>query len=152
MDVSVISSKPKGLESYNFEPCDDIGGASFRHWCMLMRHKGVFIGFDNHDWIVLFSSDPNANFRRGCQNSCANGNPLPISDEATLITFGQIPEEAKPLAIRWTQEAIEIARTRIEAAEVKKAKRLAEEKAKKEEEYNNEIRQPWLTAVNKEEY
>ena len=48
------------MEITNFEVCDDYGGGAFRHWCMLYKHKGIFIGFDNHDWVEYASTDPNA--------------------------------------------------------------------------------------------
>jgi len=116
-----------------------------------MKHKGVFIGFYNHEWRILISSDPNAKWARGCQDSCANGDPYPYSpDGARFIRFESLPEEAKELCKKWIAEAIEIAKIKIKEEENRK-KRAEEEKRKREEEkFRREVINPWLKAVEDE--
>lgn len=151
MKENWLEKPPQGVTPHNFgEPCNTHGGSAFRNWYMLYKHKGVFVGFNNHKWCVRFSSDPYAEWTRGCQQSSAHGDPLPYSKTAKLLRYDDLPNEAKPLAEKWVREAIEIVREKIESyekqEEEKKRKRLAEMR----NQYNKEIAQPWMEALEKE--
>lgn len=140
--------KPDGVEPFNFAPRTH-GGSAFRDWYMLYKHRGVFVGFHNHDWTVLFSSDPNAEWSRaGCYDSCSNGDARPQSKTAKLIRFHDLPEGAKPLALQWVAEAkiivVEAAKERL-AAEAKKKADLAAQYAA---ERKRTVDDPWLAAVS----
>lgn len=119
---------------------------------MLMKYKGIFIGFHNHDWIIFASSDPSATWFKGYQNSCGNGDPRPYSKTAHLMSISQLPEETQALAIKWVDEAIEIARVKIDAHE----KREAESKALTEQErkkvFKANVTDKWADALEAEDH
>lgn len=150
-ELCKLFPRPKENTAHNFSCCDTHGGQAFRSWTMLMKHKGVFIGFHNHEWRILISSDPNAKWVRGCQDSCAHADPFPQSpDGAYFIDFKTLPDEAKELCKKWIAEAIEIAQIKIKEQENRK-KRVEEERRKQEEEkLKKEVLNPWLKAVEEE--
>ena len=104
----------------------DSGGSAFRTWCALYFHRGVFIGFHNHDWIVCALSDPSAKWSRGCQHSACNGDPWPQVVSGKLLGYGnRIPSEIQSVIDPLVTEAVEIMRVKIE--EHKAAKVMEEE-------------------------
>ena len=141
---------PEGINSRDFGYAKTISGSAFRQWCELLRHKGVFIGFHNHEWCVRFSSNPFAEWIPGCQDARAYGScwPKPVEDGVRFVSFDGLPEEAKPLAEEWIREAIEIARQRIEDGKKRKRLREQEEERKRDEDYVNNVITPWLKAVS----
>lgn len=150
MTLEDLKKCPDGFSPHNFECCETHGGQAFRNWYMLMRHKGIFIGFHNHDWVVLASSDPDAEWRSGCQDSCAYGDPLPQSKTARLIGINKLPPEAQGLALQWVEEAIEIARKQISEHEERKRQREVEEQRLRAEKHECEVVAPWRRAVAEE--
>src|SRR5690349_17225129 len=100
-----IFSQPEGLEVGTFKYCDNFGGSAFRSWYMLMKYKGIFIGYHNHEWCCMISSDPKAEWWRGCQESRANGDPRPQSRTAKFVSFNDLPEVGKKLVAKWFEEA-----------------------------------------------
>lgn len=130
---------------HNFRCCNTYGGSAFRKWCMLYKHKAVFIGFDNHEWIELASSDPNAEWKRGCQDSCAHGNPRPYSKNAYLLPITSLPKEFQPTAFKWVAEAKEICKEKILAQiKLEKEKKIEEENLKNKK-YKEEVYTKWYS-------
>ena len=114
-----LMREPEEFTFYDFrdcDACDDFGGMSHGHFCYLMKHKGIFIGFDDqYNWRVLISSDPKARWKRGCQDPRAYANPYPTSpDGAYFVGLEMLPEEAQKLELKWRNAAVEIARKRIQ--------------------------------------
>lgn len=138
---------PKGLNAHNFSCCDNIGGSAFRDWTMLMKHKGVFIGFRNHRWVVYASSDPSAAWGRGCQYAGSHGNPAPQSETAQLLSISALPEEAQALANEWVEEAIEIACNLVAKHEERKGAEAKQKKRERAAEHKRKIEEPWAAAV-----
>lgn len=139
--------KPEELSAHNFDVCDTIGGSSHRNWYMLARKKGCFIGFHNHEWVVLFSSDPLAKWERGCQNSCAYGDPRPQSNSAHFIAFRDIPDEAKPIAIKWYEDLVAECIAKVKSAKEAKERAALADREKKDKERIEQIVNPWLEAI-----
>ena len=150
MNNANVRPDHEGLTPYNFSCCNTHGGKAFRDWAMLLKHKGVFIGFRNYDWVIYISSDPQAKWVRGCQDSCAHGDPLPQSpDGARLIDFSELPEEARDLCKQWIEEAIKIAKAKIEEKEREEYERQLEKLLERREKKRREIDDPWIEAVKK---
>ena len=104
---------------------DTFGGQAFRKWVMLYRKGPVFIGFnDDRKPIVLVSSLPEAEWKRGCQDSCAYCDIYPIQIDhktnrkmnpptAKLQSITTYPEEIQEKAIPFVLEAIKEVDKRI---------------------------------------
>ncbi len=119
--------------AHAFNPsCNFVGGSSFRHWCSLYYHKGVFIGYDNHKWVVCVSSDPEAKWFRGCQNSAAHGDPYPHSKTARILRWNECPEEVKESVLPIIKDAVVLCCGLIAKREAKEAeeREIAELEAK----------------------
>ena len=149
-EIENILKCPEGISAYNFEYCDTHGGQAHRRWCYLMKHKGIFIGFRNYDWIVFASSDPEASWSRGCTDPCAFGDDLPYSPTAKLVPITELPPEGQRLAIKWVKEAIEIARNIIEESKRKRALAEKLELEKQRIKHEQEVVKPWKQAAQKE--
>lgn len=66
---------------------NNMGGQAFRSWDYIYMKDGVFVGFNaKHEVVEMYSSEPRAEWRRGCQNARVLGNPLPQSDTAKLLS------------------------------------------------------------------
>lgn len=146
-------SQPKhpALTYYNVEKVGGWGGQCYQSVCALFKHKDVFIGFEDADaWIVFYSSKPGAEWRPGCQNPWGKGSPYPQSEEAKCINFEDIPDEAKPLAYKMYQEAVDLLIKRCEDYVEQYRKRKEEELRQREEARQKEIVEPWLEAAEKE--
>lgn len=136
-----------GINVHDFKCCDTFGGSSFRHWCMLYKHKAVFIGFDNYEPVIYFSSNPNAEWKRGIQDPCCNGSPNPYSNNAELLHISSLPEEVKPFAENLVKEAVEICKNRIIKYKESKSIESLNEQKKECLRHQKEVVDPWVKYV-----
>jgi hypothetical protein len=142
-------SYPNGITPWLFEKyCNSWGGRAFRDDVLLMKHHGVFVGFNyRQEWIELASSDPTAEWKLGCQDSCVRGNPRPYSKTAYLLPIDRLPAAAQPLARQWVAEAIELARAKIEAGKKEERNRDEANRREREQNYHRQVVEPWCKVV-----
>lgn len=75
-----------------------LGGSAFRDWFAGLYRDGVYLHSHAYRPGLWIASNPKAKAIRGCQDSCARGNPAPrLSDDATWVQVLQddIPDELK---------------------------------------------------------
>jgi len=140
--------RPEGINPHNFDVCNTHGGKAYRDWCMLLRHKGVFIGFRNHNWVVYISSDPNAKWIRGCQDSRLEGSPLPRSDEATFVQYHDLPADIRIEVKQQVAEAIRIAKGMIQQTKEEESRKMKRQRKEKERRFRESVINPWREYIS----
>lgn len=144
------NTQPDDINVHHFIQIANLRGSCYRKWCAFLHYKGIMIGFINHDWVVLASSDPKAEWVPGCQDSCAinvDCMPKPTDGKARLVSMDDLPKQARPLAEQWVREAIDIARQKIDAWQRQEEDRQRQEELKREQKHKREVVDPWLRAV-----
>lgn len=114
-----MNEKPDWMNEPNWSHhafCDavrnlDVGGQAYRDWQCCIYADGALIGYRNHVWFILFSSDPSARcLRASGQNSRVYGDTSPRLDAgACWITFKELPIEASGRAEAAVKKAKQIA-------------------------------------------
>jgi len=125
--------------------CDTMGGMAHGKHCYLYYHKGVFIGYDNGRWSVYVSSDPAAEWRRGCQNAACYANPHPTSKTAEFLWWCNAPEEVQIHIEPLILEAIAICAMLISnglKAEAAEKEEKEQEKAQRKQDIVNAWKRP----------
>lgn len=150
MKIEYMFKQPADFSVGAFKCCDNFGGSAFRDWYMLLKHKGIFIGYHNHDWCVLFSSDPKAEWWRGCQESRANGDARPQSKTAKFVSYDELPDAGKKLAVKWVAEAIKIARKEMKESEKREKAEVEIKQQQAKREWLDNIVSPWEKAAQEE--
>jgi hypothetical protein len=109
---------------------------------MLYKYRGIFIGFDNHSWVEFASTDPDAKWTLGCQDSCAYGDPYP-SSVAKLVSISCLPVSAQVTAKRWIEEAKAICVEKIKNHEEQKENERKEKELEADKEYQKKVAEKW---------
>ena len=73
-----------------------LGGAAHRNWVSGLYVNGVYFFAHNHKIEIWVASNPIATPVKGCQDSCANGNPFPsFSGDEKWWPYAKIPSSVK---------------------------------------------------------
>ncbi len=119
-----------------------IGGSTFRSWVAGILYKGVYLCAHNFDIEIYISTNPEAEYAKGDQNSCAHGNPWPRSANAELIPYDHAPEIAQKKADQILPEIYAIITDVIEK-ECARVEREAKEWERERKEKDKAIEDAW---------
>ena len=149
---SVLETRSK-MDGFIHNLChlnlDNATGGAFRQVNLALIKDGVLL-ISNHNTdnscYIRIASKPDAKWHRGCQDSCAHGNPHPKLEEgASWVTVwdGKMkpgPWEPKICEViqYWIYKAIE-----VENAKLVAAKEIRIATAAKKAEFDKELEQNW---------
>ncbi len=118
-----------------------IGGQAFGDWNAGLYRDGVWVHVTNHEFYIAYAPSPLCDIKRGCQESCAHGNPTPqlflngekvkwISrDELPKSSLSKVDSIARELFVEATDAVLKAcARWDEEAEKQRKVRRVERDK------------------------